>query len=121
MTATIRVVVADDHPLMLDGIKDALEAHPSITVVGTAKSFNQVPSVLKEAGPNVLVLDLAGMGNAMIGLMQRLGRDFPKVGVVIFSSHLSYVAELAHSQSFWSCSAPGFCSGPCRASAWTSI
>ena len=94
MTATIRVVVADDHPVLIEGIKSVLEAQPSITVVGVARNFEQVPSVLEATQPHVLILDLTGMGEALFGMMQRLGRDFPSVGVVIFSSYLSYAAEL---------------------------
>jgi len=94
MTATIRVVVADDHPVLVEGIKSALEAQPSIIVVGVARNFEQVPGVLKETSPDVLILDLTGMGDSMLGLMQRLRREYPSVGVIIFSTTLDYAAEL---------------------------
>lgn len=94
MSATIRVVVADDHPVLVAGIKNVLETLPAIAVVGVAGSFDEVPSVLKATDPDVLILDISGMGDSVMGLMQRLRRDFPGVGVVIFSTHLSYAAEL---------------------------
>lgn len=94
MTATIHVVVADDHPVLVAGIKNVLEAQPAIAVVGVAGSFDEVPGVLKATAPDVLILDISGMGESVMGLMQRLGRDFPSVGVVIFSTHLSYATEL---------------------------
>jgi len=94
MTSTIRVVVADDHPVLVEGIKNVLEATASIAIVGVAGSFEEVPGLLKAARPDVLILDLTGMGDSMMGLMQRLGREFSNVGVIIFSTHLSYAAEL---------------------------
>jgi DNA-binding NarL/FixJ family response regulator len=94
MTATIHVVIADDHPVTVEGIKNVLATQPSIAVVGLAENFGQVPAVLAQTRPDVLILDLTGMGNTTIALMQRLERDFPTVGVVIFSSALNYANEL---------------------------
>lgn len=94
MSATIRVVVADDHPVLIEGIKNVLEVQSSIAVVGVANSFEQVPAVLQATAPDVLILDLTGMGDSMLGLMQRLGREHPKVGVIIFSTYLKYASEL---------------------------
>lgn len=94
MTATIRVVIADDHPVTVEGMKHVLARQPDITVVGVAENFGQVPAVLKQTCPDVLILDLTGMGNTTIALMQRLERDFPTVGVVIFSSALNFANEL---------------------------
>lgn len=97
MTATIRVVVADDHPVMVEGIKNVLARQPSIVVVGVAENFGRVPAVLKETCPDVLILDLTGMGDTAMALMQRLERDFPAVGVIIFSTALNYAKELLDS------------------------
>jgi DNA-binding NarL/FixJ family response regulator len=94
MAATIRVVVADDHPMLIEGMRNVLSAQPSIAVVGVANSFEQVPEVLTATSPHVLVLDLLGMGDAILALMQRLQRQFPQVGVVIFSTALNYAADL---------------------------
>ncbi|NTU78134.1 MAG: response regulator transcription factor [Chloroflexales bacterium] len=94
MSAAIRVVVADDHPVLIEGIKNVLAAQPAIAVVGVATAFAQVPGVLTETAPDVLILDLAGMGDSMLALMHRLRREHPRVGVIIFSTMLDYAAEL---------------------------
>lgn len=94
MTTAIRVVIADDHPIVIEGLKNVLGAHESVELVGVANSFEQVPSVIQQTNPDVLVLDLTGMGDAVLSLMQRLRRDYPKVAVIIFSTHLDYATEL---------------------------
>lgn len=94
MTAVIRVVIADDHPIVIEGLKNVLSAHESVELVGVADSFEQVPPVLQQTKPDVLILDLTGMGDAALSLMQRLRRDYPTVAVIIFSTHLNYATEL---------------------------
>jgi DNA-binding NarL/FixJ family response regulator len=94
MTTTIRVVVADDHPIVIEGLKNILAAHESIALVGVANSFKQVPSVLHQTNPDILILDLSGMGDAALSLMQRLQREYPTVAVIIFSTYLDCAGEL---------------------------
>jgi len=58
MTSPIRVVIADDHVLVLDGMRQALSSLPDITVVGIATTGQELASVLGQVRPDVLLIDI---------------------------------------------------------------
>jgi DNA-binding NarL/FixJ family response regulator len=54
----IRVFLADDHALVLEGLRSLLESEGDIEVVGTASDGDQVLEAVRELSPDVVVLDL---------------------------------------------------------------
>ncbi len=58
MSDTIRIVIADDHVLVLDGMRQALGALPDISVVGIATSGQDLLRVLEQVTPDVLLVDI---------------------------------------------------------------
>jgi DNA-binding NarL/FixJ family response regulator len=94
MSTTIRVVVADDHPIIIDGVQNLLAQHPEIALVGRAHSFDRVTEVLDQTSPDVLILDVSGMGGSVLSLMNRLQREYAQLAVVIFSSMVDLAPEL---------------------------
>jgi two-component system, NarL family, response regulator DevR len=90
----IRVIVADDHPIVQDGLQTILSGDPRLTVVGVATSFVEVIALLATISADVLVLDLGGMGGAPLSLVQRVRREYPQVAIVVFSSSLDLAPEL---------------------------
>ena len=57
-TASIRVVLADDHQIMRDGLVALLEALPGMEVVGTAGDGREAVLVVSETSPDVAVMDI---------------------------------------------------------------
>lgn len=90
----IRVIVADDHPVVLDGLQALLAQAPQIQTVGTARSFDQVATLVEQLEADVLILDLGGMGGSTFALMSRLRREHPELAVLVFSSNLDLAPEL---------------------------
>ncbi len=90
----IRVVIAEDHPIMCDGLKTVLLASSHIRVVDTARSFTDVLHQIPHVCPDVLVLDLGGMGGAPLTFVEHLHRDFPAMAIVVFSSSVDLAPEL---------------------------
>jgi len=58
VSAPIRVVIADDHVLVLDGMRQALGSLPDITIVGIATSGRELAQVLGQVRPDVLLVDI---------------------------------------------------------------
>lgn len=54
----LRVVVADDHPVFLDGLRALLDTDPGIDVVGTATTGTEAITRVEELQPDVAVMDL---------------------------------------------------------------
>jgi DNA-binding NarL/FixJ family response regulator len=67
----IGVVIADDHTMMLEGLAQALDALPDITVVGTATDGKALLELLQTVTPDVLLLDVE---MPKLGGLSALGR-----------------------------------------------
>jgi DNA-binding NarL/FixJ family response regulator len=68
----IRVVVADDFPLVRDAIANAIDRDPGIDVVGRAADGAEALAMVAELQPDVLVLDLHMPGCGGIGVLEQL-------------------------------------------------
>jgi DNA-binding NarL/FixJ family response regulator len=83
----IRVVIADDHALVRDGIRRMLESTPDIRVVGEAESGDQVLTVVAQERPDVVVLDVAMPGQGFLEILRILREEHQRVHAVVLSAH----------------------------------
>jgi DNA-binding NarL/FixJ family response regulator len=90
----IRVIIADDHPVVLDGLAALLNTAPEIAVVGIARSFSILLDLLERVADDVLILDLSGMGGSPLTVVSRIQRDYPRLKVIVFSSSVDLAPEL---------------------------
>jgi DNA-binding NarL/FixJ family response regulator len=81
----LRIAIADDHRLMLDGIKRALETAPDITVVGEAMSGQEMLDLVPRVNPDVVILDLRMPHGDGLTTLAQLRKDFPDLKVIILS------------------------------------
>jgi len=56
---SIRIVIADDHPIFRDGLRRLLETEPDMKVVGEACDGREAVKLATEIKPDILLLDLA--------------------------------------------------------------
>jgi DNA-binding NarL/FixJ family response regulator len=87
MTGTIRVVIADDHPLILQGVRETLRKADDITVVGEATRGDDAQRVCQELRPDVLLLDLQMPGPTAHETVTVLHTQCPTVRVVILTAY----------------------------------
>lgn len=90
----IRVIVADDHPIVRAGLQTILAEDRQIQIVGVATTFAEVIDLLGTTPADVLVLDLGGMGGAPLTLVTRVQREHPAVAIVAFSASVDLAPEL---------------------------
>lgn len=84
MSGRTRVLVADDHPVYLDGLARLFEQHPSIELVGVATDGAHALKDLRRTVPDVAVLDLRLPGLDGIAIIEALERDgMPTRGIII--------------------------------------
>ena len=83
----IRVLVADDHPLMRDGVRRLLDATPGMQVVGEAGNGHEVIELLRHREADVALLDLSMPGMPGIDLIRRVKSEFPRVAVLVLTMH----------------------------------
>ena len=83
----IRVLVADDHPLLRSGLKQVLSQEPDLDVVGEAGNSDQVLSQIRQRNVDVLILDLTMPGRGGLDVLREIRRDLPHLPVLILSMH----------------------------------
>lgn len=83
----IRVVTADDHPLIRQGIRRVLEKTQDIRVVAEAQDGAEVLRVLKDWACDVLILDISMPGADAVEIISKVGREHPETKILILSMH----------------------------------
>ena len=86
MDASLKVLIADDHPLMLQGIRRALEASEDIDVVGEARSGEEVLALVERRNPDLVLLDLHMPGLGGLECVAEIKRCWPDVKAVVISA-----------------------------------
>ena len=82
---TIRVAVADDHPVVRDGLVAMLHAEPEFEVVGEAASGAEAVSLVERLAPDVLLLDLEMPGLDGVGVLHRLRELASPTRAIVFT------------------------------------
>src|SRR3954447_4023907 len=81
----LKVVIADDHRLILDGIKRALEDDGGFEVVGEANTGERVLPVVARTNPDLVVLDLRMPGMDGLICLDQIKKRHPATKVVVLS------------------------------------
>lgn len=85
----IRVVLADDHELLRQGLKLLLQLHPEIQVVGEARTGREAVEVALSLKPDVVVMDISMPDMDGLEACQRIHRQQPGVQVLMLTMHES--------------------------------
>jgi two-component system response regulator NreC len=96
MDGKIRVLLADDHRMMREGIRAILERDPDINVVGEAADGREAVELATRLNPHVVLMDVSMPMLNGIEATRQIKRDCPATQVLILSVHESedYVAQL---------------------------
>ena len=84
---TVRVLLADDHPIVRDGLSAVLARHEDLQLVGETGDGLEVISMVKRLQPDVLVLDLVMPGLGGLEIANLVRQEMPRTRVVILSRH----------------------------------
>jgi len=82
---TIKVVIADDHSLVRQGLRRYLDMAEDIDVVGEASNGEEAIGLVEEAQPDVVLLDIRMPQMDGLTALERIAKRFPKVKVVVLS------------------------------------
>ncbi|MEI7057537.1 response regulator transcription factor [Nocardioides sp. CCNWLW239] len=82
----IRIVVADDHPVVRDGVAAALQAESGFEVVGQAGDGSEALALTAQLNPDVLVLDLRMPGTGGVQVIEALRAREARVGVLVLTT-----------------------------------
>lgn len=95
MTVKSRVVIVDDHPIILNGLCNLIEAEDDLEVVGEASSGLAALRVIREQKPDVAIVDISMPELNGISLARRLMEEMPLVRLLVLTLHedLAYLKQ----------------------------
>ena len=83
----IRVLIADDHTILREGLKQLLQAAPDLAVVGEAADGHEVVRAVRDVEFDVLLLDMSMPGRSGMELIRQVKSEKPKLRILVLSMH----------------------------------
>ncbi len=81
----IRLIIADDNPMVREGLRSAIETNDDLLTVGVASDGAEALRLVRELNPDVIVLDHRMPGQRGLDVAARLRADSPDIAVVMFT------------------------------------
>jgi DNA-binding NarL/FixJ family response regulator len=85
MSESIRVLLADDHPLFRDGVTHSLDGEPDITLVGQAASGEEALRLARDLLPDVVLLDITMPGKGGLVAATEIAAACPATKIVMLT------------------------------------
>lgn len=83
----IKLLIADDHALIREGLKRIIEDTPEMELVGEAVNGNEILAKLRTTLVDVLLLDISMPGPGFLEVMRRLRANTPECKILVLSAH----------------------------------
>lgn len=89
MTAneTIKILIADDHAIVREGLKQILADTKDIVVAGDAENGNDAVKLARAVDADVLLLDISMPDKSGIEVLKQVKKETPKLAVLVLSMH----------------------------------
>jgi len=91
----VRVLIADDHPIVRKGLRGLLEEEPDITVVGEAEDGTKALAEIERLKPDIAIVDMMMPGHNGLEVIRQAKKFFPAMHIIVLSmnSNDAYVLE----------------------------
>jgi DNA-binding NarL/FixJ family response regulator len=81
-----RILIADDHPVVREGLVAILSTQADFEVVAEAASGEEAIRLVRTAQPDILLLDLEMPGMDGVQVIQRIKADYPNLPAIVFTA-----------------------------------
>jgi DNA-binding NarL/FixJ family response regulator len=82
----IKVLIADDHPLIIAGIRRTIEHVDDMEVVGEARTGAELMQLIERRMPDLVLMDLSMPGSSGVEAVQRIRHMWPQIKIVVLSA-----------------------------------
>jgi two-component system invasion response regulator UvrY len=86
-TKTIKVLIADDHAIVREGLKQILADTKDIVVAGAAENGVELIELARKKECDVLLLDISMPDKSGIEVLKQVKKEYPKIAVLMLSMH----------------------------------
>jgi DNA-binding NarL/FixJ family response regulator len=83
----LKIILADDHPIVRAGIRAELDKMPTVKVLAEATDGREAIELIRTHQPDVVFMDISMPGLNGLEATGRIAKEFPKVKVIILSRH----------------------------------
>jgi DNA-binding NarL/FixJ family response regulator len=83
----IKIIIADDHPIVRDGLRSALDSIENFSVIGVAVNGVEALNLIKNEQPDLLLTDISMPEMNGIDLTREVAKKYPEVKIIILSMH----------------------------------
>lgn len=85
--ATMRVLIADDHAIVREGLRSLLEVQSDIEIVGEAEDGQEALSMARELKPDIILMDITMPGMNGLEATRQIKRENPDVKILVLTMH----------------------------------
>jgi DNA-binding NarL/FixJ family response regulator len=83
----IRIVIADDHTIVREGLKQLLATDPEIEVVGEARDGTEAMQLVRTSPFDVLLIDISMPGRSGLEVIRQIKAEKPRLRILVLSMH----------------------------------
>jgi DNA-binding NarL/FixJ family response regulator len=84
----INILIADDHPIVREGLKKIFAGEPRFQIVEEARTGQEVLNKIKKTDVDMVLMDITMPGKNWLEVLKELRQDYPKLPVLIISMHM---------------------------------
>jgi len=81
----LKILIADDHPVVRQGLKQILSEEPDMAVLGEAQNSQEVLELVRKQDWDIVILDITMPGRGGLDVLKELKHERPKLPVLILS------------------------------------
>lgn len=83
----IKILIADDHPIVRQGLKHIVEEMPNMVVGGEARNAHEALSLVRNQKWDIVLLDISMPGRSGLEMLHEMHREYPSLPVLVLSMH----------------------------------
>jgi DNA-binding NarL/FixJ family response regulator len=93
---SITILLADDHMILREGLRNLIEKEPDMQVVGEAEDGRRAIDLVRQLSPDIVIADITMPNLNGVDATRDITRDFPDVKVIALSMHTNraFVADM---------------------------
>ena len=85
--AKVSIFIADDHPIIRDGLRGLFYGHRDYAVIGEAEDAMKALTAIEKTRPDIVIMDISMPGMDGLEATERITKEFPETKVIAFSIH----------------------------------